>query len=131
MNSNKGYAILSSKYIDVENNKNWHVFEANSDLKSYSSKLDIYIESKSECKLDVKKITKDVYKKPFFHYLIDDNGIIEDTYVEGFYYTDKDNTVYFSNNESIIRMLIAILGRSVCGTCASSLYKDENKNKDD
>ena len=46
------------------------------------------------------------------------------------YFTDENQTFFYSKNENTIRMLACLLGRSVCGTCMATLYGD-NKKEDE
>ena len=40
------------------------------------------------------------------------------------YYTDRDNSFFYSDNENIIRIISSIIGREVCGDCMSILHSD-------
>lgn len=46
------------------------------------------------------------------------------------YFTNENQTLFYSNDEDTIRMLACLLGRCICGSCMSKLYGDnKNKNK--
>lgn len=120
------YAILSSKYLKGASVKNWHLFKIKQKTVNSDDKINITVKNKFECNEIINNFSIDVMPMPFFYYMLNDNGVINDVYVDGSYYTDKDNTVYYSDNEDIIRVLSAFLGRGVCGTCVSALYKDNN-----
>lgn len=43
------------------------------------------------------------------------------------YFTDKEQTFFYSDSEDTIRMLACMLGRCVCGNCIKTLYGDNKK----
>lgn len=118
------YALVSQKYIDGEDINNWHLFEAKADTDIQY----IDIAKESICGKSVKNLRVIVTEKPFFYYLLKERGIVivKDVNVAGSYYSNIENTVYYSDDENIIRVLAAILGKDVCGTCVSHLYQDED-----
>ena len=48
----------------------------------------------------------------------------------GAYYTDKNRTLFYSEELNTIRMLACLLGRSVCGSCIATLYGDNKKEEE-
>ena len=45
----------------------------------------------------------------------------------GIYYTGKNRTFFYSDDEDTIRMLACMLRRCVCGSCIKTLYGDNKK----
>ena len=44
--------------------------------------------------------------------------------VNNIYYTNRNKTFFYSDNEEVIRILACTLGRDICGVCMSKLYGD-------
>lgn len=145
-----GYILLSPEYIESKEAENWHLFKA----KRVKVKPDLLQECREtaygeeeytveiidndclpECKEEVKgeqyiNINSKYYKSiPIVYNL--KKGTIKYNLIEKLeYFTNENQTFFYSNNEDTIRMLACMLRRCVCGRCMATLYGDnKNKNK--
>lgn len=120
-----GYILLPPEYIDGNKNDNYHVFLAN--IINNNGNEFICIEDDSICILDMhllknNDILMNHIRKLDFYYLLPTRYSIFNEIDN--YYTDRDNSFFYSDNENIIRIISSIIGREVCGDCMSILHSD-------
>lgn len=126
-----GYILLSNQYIDGIKNNNWQIFKAKFDGEK------IIFESNAICdnsiivnssynlfEYDYELNIKLPYRKLEFYYLLPcQNNILHE--IDN-YYTDRNNSFYYSDNENIIRIIASIIGREVCGNCMQIMHGKED-----
>lgn len=145
-----GYILLSPEHIeftDEKEDKNWHLFKA----KKSKGEPDLYQQMKEiacceeeysvniidddclpECKEEVKgeqdiNINSKYYKSIPIEYNLK-KGTIKYNLIEKLeYFTNENQTFFYSDNEDTIRMLACLLRRNVCGRCMATLYADNKK----
>lgn len=114
----KYYAILPKEYVDTDDGKDYHVFEAelvNDTLK---------IKGKSGCgKVEAEKKVISGFSKgitTFFYNKNFDKGRDERDY-----YIVSDKNIIYAREDNI-RLIVARIGRNVCGQCVSGHLYENN-----
>ena len=131
-----GYILLSPEHLKEEAII-WHLFDASS--FSDNEIKDIYYKINSSIPLCKKenihpkenefKNFKSFYKG--FNYNLIYNGVLfsrGQPKVNLTYYTDSENTFYYSDEKYIIRAIASIMGEIVCEECLTKLYGDSIGN---
>lgn len=97
-------------------------------------KIKFELNKKSECGTrdrNKDKIENKNFESFDIKYDLSKGCIQYDFSVDDIYYTDRNRTFFYSDNEDVIRILACTLGRDVCGACMSKLYGDDNGNNEE
>ncbi|KLI17112.1 hypothetical protein [Brachyspira hyodysenteriae] len=108
-----GYALIPPKFINADNPKNYHLFNA-----TINNGV-ITISEQSKCEETANKTEFDgLYTWSISVISGDEKKVYK------FYYNKKNDIFYF-NNKNTARVVIAFFrGDKACGTCISTLYAD-------
>ncbi len=141
-----GYILLSPEYTGKVgcDFQDWHLFNSSADYTNNVNDNDnkilhtVYKIKNTIPLCDNKKIKclEDVFKdfeslrKEFSYNLMYSNetfNIRVNSTINWHYYTDSENTFYYSDKMLVIRAIGSILGEKVCENCLTKLYGNKSK----
>ena len=141
-----GYILLSPKYTgNVDCGfQDWHLFNSSADYTNdvndnNNEILHIVYNINNDIPLcDNKKIKsiEDVFKdfeslrKDFSYNLMyssESFNLKANSTIYYNYYTDSENTFYYSEKMSVIKIIASVLGQIVCENCLATLYGNKSK----
>lgn len=128
--STKGYALISSKYLEGEGN-NYHIFYVKKLYKKNNDKFDIEIYETEKCEHNPKP--KQYKFENLLHrciFLIDSHYLTtyksKKNYFYEYYVADNGNIYYFPDEITSKIVIASFIDRKACGSCMSILYGDNS-----